>query len=402
MNFTDSQIINIIFIAIIAAIVILAAIAVFIILKMRSEKEKKQQEIITDTNKTQKPKVNLITREGKEINSIYKFMEFDSVTNNMIVRQNGQQYVMVIDCRGINYDLLSNDEKYAVEVGFMEFLNTLRFPVQLYVQTRKLDLTDLLKEYDKRTQALVDEINRITTQINLANQKGNKELVDKLIFDRRRKQNILEYGESIEDYTARINESQNMLQQKTYICLSYYTIELGDASKYSKEELNDIVFSELYTRAQTVIRALSSAEITGRVLNSEELAELLYMAYNRDAAQTYTLRTALDAQYDRLYSTSKDILEEREKQIRAQVEDEASRLASKSIIRADELIRREKAEKATKVKQRAKDMVDEYKDQVTPELYDATMKEIDNAKVDTADKLNIDPNKKNSRVTRRK
>ena len=48
-------------------------------------------------------------------------MEFDSVQDNMIIRKGRKQYVMVIECKGINYDLLSEDEKNAVEAGFVEF-----------------------------------------------------------------------------------------------------------------------------------------------------------------------------------------------------------------------------------------------------------------------------------------
>ncbi len=71
------------------------------------------------------------------------------------------------------------------------------------------------------------------------------------------------------------------------------------------------LFSELYTRAQSIIRALASAEVTGRVLSSEEIMELLYVAYNREQSEIYTLRNALNSEYDRLYSTARDVMEER-------------------------------------------------------------------------------------------
>ena len=68
--------------------------------------------------------------------SIFKFMQFDKIEDNMIVQDNGQRYLMVIECEGVNYDLMSQVEKTAVESGFVQFLNTLRFPIQLYIQTR--------------------------------------------------------------------------------------------------------------------------------------------------------------------------------------------------------------------------------------------------------------------------
>lgn len=375
------QMLNIVLIVILALILLLGLVAILLIYKIRKKEEPQEKENIQIKDKAENP--NLITRTGKAINSIYKFMEFDEVTDNMIIRKNRQQYVMVIQCKGINYDLLSEDEKNAVEAGFVEFLNTLRFPVQLYIQTRTLNLSEILNEYDKRIEDINSQIIKINSQIQMAQARGNLEAVNRLQFEKKRKENILEYGESIEEYTAKISESRNILQQKTYIVISYFTSEYGDVSTYSKEEINDIAFTELYTRAQTLIRALSSAEVSGKVLNSEEIAELLYVAYNRDQSERYTLRDALNAQYDRLYSTARDVLEEKKARINRQVEEEASRLAAKSLVKADEI---NKKEKEKRVKERAMEMIDEYKGEISNQLYKETQKQIQNANLDEQNK----------------
>lgn len=375
------QMLNIVLVVILALILLLGLVAILLIYKIRKKEEPQEKENIQIKDKVENP--NLITRTGKAINSIYKFMEFDEVTDNMIIRKNRQQYVMVIQCKGINYDLLSEDEKNAVEAGFVEFLNTLRFPVQLYIQTRTLNLSEILNEYDKRIEDINSQIIKINSQIQMAQARGNLEAVNRLQFEKKRKENILEYGESIEEYTAKISESRNILQQKTYIVISYFTSEYGDVSTYSKEEINDIAFTELYTRAQTLIRALSSAEVSGKVLNSEEIAELLYVAYNRDQSERYTLRDALNAQYDRLYSTARDVLEEKKARINRQVEEEASRLAAKSLVKADEI---NKKEKEKRVKERAMEMIDEYKGEISNQLYKETQKQIQNANLDEQNK----------------
>lgn len=372
------QMLNIILIVVIILIAILGMVALLIIKKMADKKiaSEKNNKEIKDKNNV---KANYITRDGKTIDSIYKFMEFDAITDNMIVRKNAKQYVMIIECKGINYDLLSEDEKNAVEMGFIEMLNTLRFPIQLYVQTRTLDLTDLIKEYKKRTDDIRDQISRLDYQIANASAKNDVDTLNRLQFEKKRKVNILEYGESIEDYTMKISESKNILQQKTYIVVSYYTSEYGDISKYSQDEIRDIAFSELYTRCQTIIRSLASAEVTGRVISSEEIAELLYVAYNRDGSENFNIRDALNADYDRLYSTAKDVMEERKRRINEQIDDEASKVAAKSIIKADE-INREEREK--RVKQRAQEMIDDYKDEMTDELYRETKNQIAQANLD--------------------
>ena len=394
-SLSQIEILNLIMIGIIAIIGILSLIVVFIIIKMRLKEKQRIEEnsskIIGEKNNNQAKKINLITRDGKEIDSIYKFMEFDSITDNMIIRKNREQFIMVIECKGINYDLLSNDEKSAVELGFISFLNTIRTPIQLYVQTRKLDMRNLLSSYSKRTDAMLEEVRKIDAQIQLARQNGNEELTKRLLFDRKRKMNIVEYSESIEEYTNKINDSQYMLQQKTYIIVSYYANEIGDTKKYSDLELNDLVFSELFTRTQTIVNALTSSEITGKVLNSEELAELLYVAYNRESSDTYTLKNALDAQYDRLYSTAKDVLETRKQELKKQIEKEAIKLATNSITKADEQLREERKIKATEIRKKAENIMAEYKDDLSKELYDKTIKEIREADINTSDIIDIKP-----------
>jgi hypothetical protein cdiviTM7_00582 len=382
-------------IGIIGVMGLLSLLVVFIIIRMRIKENERTAEnsskIIGGQSNNQVKKTNLITRDGKEIDSIYQFMEFDSITDNMIIRKNREQFVMVIECKGINYDLLSNDEKSAVELGFIAFLNTIRTPIQLYVQTRKLDMSNLLSSYSRRTEAMLDEISKIDAQIQLARQKGNEELLNKLMFDRKRKINIVEYSESIEEYTNKINDSQYMLQQKTYIVVSYYANEIGDTKKYSDLELNDLVFSELFTRTQTILNALTSSEITGKVLNSEELAELLYVAYNRESSDTYTLRNALDAQYDRLYSTAKDVLETRKEELKKQIETEALKLATNSITKADEQLKAERKLKAAEIRRKAESIMADYKNDLSKDLYEKTIKEIREAELDTSDIIDVKP-----------
>ena len=378
------QMLNLILVVILILILVLGFIAAILIYKMRKSKEPKNSNAIEVQNQGKaQSKPNLITRDGKTIDSIYKFMEFDEVLDNMIVRKGRKQYVMVIECKGINYDLLSEDEKNAVESGFIEFLNTLRFSIQLYVQTRKLNFEDLINNYHDRIHDIDNQIARLNTQIENAKRNGNNDLVTKLEFERNRRQNILEYGESITDYTEKLSESKNILQQKTYIIISYYTAEFGDTSNYSNDEIDDIAFSELYTRAQTLIRALASAEVTGKVLSSEELMELLYVAYNREQSEIYTLRNALNSEYDKLYSTARDVMEEKKTRINRQIEADAAKLASKSIIDADkeEMQKRRKEEQ---IKQKALEMVEEYKDDMSKPLYESAKQKIQNANVEEA------------------
>lgn len=310
------------------------------------------------------------------ITSMNEFLEFDEVKDNMIIRKNRTQYVMVIQCQGVNYDLLSEEEKLAVEEGFIQFLNTLRFPIQLYVQTRTLNLKDIIEEYRSRMREKKDEIEKLRVKLEQEKLTGNLDRIDKTEFEIRRRENVFEYGMDISEYIARLSVNSNILQQKTYVVISYYAAETGEGGHLSKEELDNRCFSELYTRCQSVIRTLASSEVLGKILSSEELAELLYVAYNREDSENLQLTKVLDAEYDSLYNKGKDILLKKQEKLDEQIQLEAIDLATDSILEADRKRKEEEELRRLQVEEKALNLLDQYKGQMDPELYEGAKKEV--------------------------
>lgn len=353
------------------AMVMLIGIAIFMYMK-NSNKTESTSLGNSSNSKGAQPKT-------QGIESISKFLEFDEIVDSMIVRKNRQQYIMVIQCKGVNYDLLGSEEKIAVENGFIQFLNTLRFPVQLYIQTRSLNLKESIDKYTEKIDQIKEQIAKLDVQIKKEKANERLDLVRRMEFDRRRKMNILEYGMDITDYVGRMSQNRNVLQQNTYLVVAYYTAEFGgDIANYSKEEVNNIAFSELYTRAQTAIRGLASSGVTGRVITSEELAELLYIAYNRDDSELISIKRSIDANYDSLYNTAKDVLEKQKEMIESKIEEEALGLAAKSITRADK-IRKIREEHKKEIKERALQYIEDYKNEMTEDLYTETKRQIEKA-----------------------
>lgn len=366
----DSIIMGLNIMLIVLVVIIIGLIVAYYFLvyksKVNTEERDKAKEI-----KTANKEFNRIPRETTD-----KILDFDEIKDDMLIRKNGQQYIMVIQCKGINYDLLSEEEKESVERGFVEFLNTIRFPIQLYVQTRSLNLRKTIDAYKEKVNVIADEIKSLQKQRAEYLRTGNQKQVQMTDFEIRRKENVLEYGQDISNYIGRMSFNQNVLQQKTYVVVSYFKSELGNIANYSKDEIINMVFTELYTRAETLIRSLGSAQVSGRILDSEELTELLYIAYNRDEEQIYQLDRALDAQYDALYSTSKDVLQKQRDRIDKQIDDMAVDLASDSLLEADNILKdREKLN--NELRERTIEIIEEYKNQLSPDLYNETKKIIE-------------------------
>ena len=391
-------------------IIMILLIAIYIyLMKPKAPKERKEQEHIIESEEDGKKKVEQdygkfttnLTRE-----SIFDFMEFEEIVDNMIVRKNGTQYIMVLQCNGVNYDLMSEQEKISVEEGFVQFLNTLRFPIQLYIQSRTLNLRDIIEEYKARVDNLTIEIDRLDARIAQARAQGNRALREKLEFEKKRKVNILEYGISITDYVEKLSSNKNVLQQRTYVVVSYYSAEIGGGlDKFSKEEIYNMCFSELYTRCQNISSALATSQITSSILDSEELAELLYIAYNRDEAELLQLSKALDSQYDALYSTGKDVLKKKQEKLDQEISLAAIDMATDSILKADKRKQIEELEiqinKEEKIKQKASELLDNYKDQLDKRVFKYAKEEIENSgsKKEEEDKKQLTERKTTSSQT---
>ena len=384
----SGEIIPLLQLGIFLIMIIMVLLIVFYIYLMKPKNPKKpvQTETQIEDEEAEKKKVEQnygkfttnLTRE-----SIFDFMEFDEIVDNMIVRKKGTQYIMVLQCNGVNYDLMSEQEKISVEEGFVQFLNTLSFPIQLYIQSRTLNLRDIIEDYKVRVDNLTIEIDKLNAKIAQAKAQGNRALKEKLEFERRRKLNILEYGISITDYVEKLSSNKNVLQQRTYVVVSYYSAEIGGGlDKFSKEEIYNMCFSELYTRCQNISSSLANSQITSSILDSEELAELLYVAYNRDESELLQLSKALDAQYDALYSTGKDVLKKKQEKLDQEISLAAIDMATDSILKADKRKQIEELElqinKEEKIKQKASELLDTYKNQLDKRVYKLAKDEIEN------------------------
>lgn len=325
---------------------VLVIIYIVLRLKMSTKKE-------TKVNKVEKSKSAIDNATVYNKQSIFSFMDFDKVEDNMIIRKNGNKFLMIIECQGINYDLMSGMEKNGVEQGFIQFLNTLRYPIQIYVQTRTVNLEGSIISYKARVKEIQDRLLKKQMEYNKLEGLGviGKEL-DNAKLELTREKNLYEYGIDIINNTERMSLNRNILRKHYYVIISYTPEEMSN-SNYSKDEIKNIAFSDLYTRAQSIISALGVCGINGKILDSNGLAELLYIAYNRDDSEVYNLEKAFNSVYDEMYSTAPDVFEKRIKEINIRIKEEAQKKANEVIIQAAE-----ESEKERRAKQKEAEMED--------------------------------------------
>lgn len=334
---------------IVMIVVLVGLVVAYVVIMMKTSNKKKKDKTEEIKTKEKAPTVsNLYNKQ-----SIFDFMNFEKIEDNMIVRKSGQKYLMVIECQGVNYDLMSGLEKNSVEQGFLQFLNTLRYPIQIYVQTRTVNLESGLIKYKERVQAIRDRLLKKQMEYNRLEGLGySKEELTKAALEVTRERNLYEYGVDIVNSTERMSLNKNILRKHYYVIISYTPEEVSN-SNYNDEEIKNMAFSDLYTKSQSIINALGVCSVNGKILDSAELAELLYIAYNRDESETYDLNKAINAGYDEMYTTAPDVLKKRMQEINKRIEEEARRKANDVIYET-----MEESEEEKRVKAKEKEMDD--------------------------------------------
>ena len=352
---TDNQITQaLMYLLFMMIFVLFVLIVVFVIVKMKDNKRKKAEKSndLIKGNNSQQISSNVATK-GYNKQSISKFMEFDKIEDNMIVQKNGNKYLMVIECQGVNYDLMSEMEQTAVEEGFLGFLNSLRYPIQIYVQTRTVNLENSISNYNRRINEVEANLRRKEAEYESNVQSGlfTRDELKAQFYELTKVRNLYEYGKDIIYNTQQMSLNKNVLNKQYYIITSYYPADLVENGNFDREELKNIAFSELYTRCQSIIGALSSSGVTGKILDSNSLVELLYMAYNRDEAEVFGLDKALAAGYDELYSTAPDVISKKIAALDKEIE-------QKAVSRAEEAVAKVRTAREKKLDERIVKMDD--------------------------------------------
>ena len=389
--------------------ILMILITIFVVLKLNeNKKEKKADDILsgkeeTDKKKKEKEELHKISQLYSK-QSIMDFMEFEKIEDNMIIQKKGRRYLMVVECQGINYDLMSQPEKIAVEEGFQQFLNTLRHPIQIYIQTRTINLESSINTYKSKIKEIEDNYNQNLFRYNQMREAGiySQEDIEKSFYELTKQRNLLEYGRDLVTNTEKMSLNRSILNKNYYIIIPYFSEDAGDG-QYDYEEIKNMAFSELYTKAQSIIRTLTASSISGKILSSQELVELLYVAYNRDDSEIFGIEKAAAAGYDELYSTAPDVFEKKMRVLDETIRQKGIELANSTIekvkSRPQQLAEEKENSLEELVRKMAKMVIEENREYVGAKTAEAAIEELNNPKKEGE---NANEKVKEKKTTRRK
>ena len=218
-------------------------------------------------------------------NSTQNALLISEIRDGIVIMNDGT-FRAVIMCKSINFDLMSPQEREAVEFSYQGFLNSLYFPVQIFVRSQKVDLRPYLERMDKiRTQQenmllglLMEDYIAFLTDIS---QQTN--IMDKKFYL------VIKYPDTDQDVRKAIKQST-----------SFFTGlgELMKPSKPVKVTINEATLetakTELRNRVQAAMQGLAQSGVQSLPLDTEELIELYYDVYNPDTATRQQIKNFND------------------------------------------------------------------------------------------------------------
>jgi len=212
-------------------------------------------------------------------NSTQNTLQIAEIRDGVVIMSDGS-FRSVIMVKSINFDLMSPQEQEAVEYSYQGFLNSLYFPVQIFIRSQRVDLQPYIEKLDKiRTEhdnmllALLME--DYITYIDQLSQQTN--IMDKRFYV------VVPYFPVVELQKA-LTQSKNFFSGVAGLFNNkenHVTINEADLEKAK---------AELRNRVQAVLEGLLQCSIQGLPLDTQELIELYYDTYNPDTATRQQLK----------------------------------------------------------------------------------------------------------------
>ena len=203
----------------------------------------------------------------KNLGNTQDLVELESIQDDTLILKNGslRQIVMV---GGINFSLKSEAEQDTITMSYQNFLNSLDFPIQTIIHSRKINIENYLTLLERRIKEEPTEL--------LQNQIGEyKEFIASFVKDNPIMAKT--FLVVIPFFPVQLPDKQTVSR-----FMSFFGKKPGEEEKASQDKSADIEKSleQLRQRTSQVIEGLQAIDLEVKTLNNEELIELFYNFYN--------------------------------------------------------------------------------------------------------------------------
>lgn len=220
-------------------------------------------------------------------NSTQNSLQIAEIRDGIVIMNDGS-YRAVIMAKSINFDLMSPQEQESIEYAYQGFLNSLYFPIQMFVRSQRVDLQPYIEKLDKiRTEhenmllaLLMDDyinyIDQLAAQTNI---------MDKKFY-------------VVVPFFPVVDPQKMLLKDKNFFTGMAEIFQTKENKVVINEPDLEAAKSELRNRVQAVLGGLQQCSIQALPLDTQELIELYYDTYNPDTATRQELKNFNDLTAD--------------------------------------------------------------------------------------------------------
>ena len=218
-------------------------------------------------------------------NSTQNTLQIAEIRDGIVIMNDGS-FRSVLMLKSVNFDLMSPQEREGVEYAYQGFLNSLYFPIQILVRSSKVDIRPYLEkldkirsEHDNMLLALLME-DYIGFMSSIAQQTN---IMDKRFYM------VIPFIPTSLDAQKAVEASKNFMGN---------LLSAFQGAKESHVVINEpdleAAKTELRNRVQAALAGLMQCGVQGLPLDTQELIELYYDAYNPDTATRQQLKNFAD------------------------------------------------------------------------------------------------------------
>lgn len=205
--------------------------------------------------------------------STQSFILIDQIRDGVVIMK-GKGLRALLKCSSINFGLKSQDEQDAIIFEFQNFLNSLDFPVQIFINSRFLNIDDYIKMLTEKEKQQENDLLRIQTAEYINFIKDFAETTNTVSTDF-----YVVVPFNISDVVGKIGAGGGPL--------SFLGFGKAPAKMEQKEFLH--FQNQLLQRVEFVRTGLHRMSIITKLLDTEELIMLFWNLYNPQNLQKKTL-----------------------------------------------------------------------------------------------------------------
>jgi hypothetical protein len=212
-------------------------------------------------------------------NSTQNVLQFAEIRDGLVIMNDGS-FRSVIMLKSINFDLMSPGEREAVEAAYQSFLNSLYFPIQIFIRSERIDIRPYIERLDKIRSEHDNMLLAMLMEDYLGFITGLSQQTN--IMDKRFYMVIPFFPKS--DVQKAITQSKNFFSGITNL------LSNKEVKVIVNEQDLEAAKTELRNRVQATLASLQQCGVQGVPLDTQELIEVFYSTYNPDTASRQQMK----------------------------------------------------------------------------------------------------------------